>query len=439
MIAAEVNKAIDFSTRKVGDTPTDANQLTPKAYVDAAVSSLLALSVVTTKGDLIVGSIAGGVARLGVGTDTFVLTSDSTKPLGIAWEVIPSVAGTTVAVYGDGSDGVITLNGSTNYAAASIISTNTYLQTRDIYATVFTANNATSLRPSQYRIFASSVATINGASVVTKGNNATANVGGTSILAGYFPSVAAGADGGSAGAGGNNGAGQPGGAGVTGTSLIHSIGGNGVVSRSGTSTQGGAANANQGGIGGAAGGAGTASVSSIRPIAIWGAQYMLDVDSNGATAKLTGSAGSASGPGGGGGGSGSGTQLGGNGGAGGAAGSNGGFIAIYSPVIQLTAGSTIDVRGGNGGVGGNGITPTVTSASQGGGGAGANGGSGASGGYVILAYNTLVNSGSILTAAGTGGVGGTGAAGVNGGGTGGNGVAGFDGNPGSVLTFQIMK
>lgn len=44
MIDAAVKKAVDFSTRKLGDTPTDVLQLTPKGYVDNLSSLTIASS-----------------------------------------------------------------------------------------------------------------------------------------------------------------------------------------------------------------------------------------------------------------------------------------------------------------------------------------------------------------------------------------------------------
>ena len=42
-------------------------------------------TLIDAKGDLIVGSADNTAARLAVGTDTFVLTADSTQATGVKW------------------------------------------------------------------------------------------------------------------------------------------------------------------------------------------------------------------------------------------------------------------------------------------------------------------------------------------------------------------
>jgi hypothetical protein len=59
---------------------------TGTATADAAIPK----STVTSKGDLLVGTASGVVARQGVGTDGFVLTADSTLTNGIKWSTAAS-------------------------------------------------------------------------------------------------------------------------------------------------------------------------------------------------------------------------------------------------------------------------------------------------------------------------------------------------------------
>lgn len=63
MINHAVLKAVGFATRKRGDTPTDATQLTPQGYVNMNGS--------------VAGRPTGSVANIG----QFYLSTDTTKPM----------------------------------------------------------------------------------------------------------------------------------------------------------------------------------------------------------------------------------------------------------------------------------------------------------------------------------------------------------------------
>lgn len=92
-----------LSTANNAQTAANTAQATADAKIDKAV--------VTTKGDLLVGSGASTVGRLGVGTDGQVLTADSAQTLGVAWK-------TSSDAYVYSSDYGAVFDGATDDAAA---------------------------------------------------------------------------------------------------------------------------------------------------------------------------------------------------------------------------------------------------------------------------------------------------------------------------------
>jgi hypothetical protein len=79
-------------------------------------------SIVDVKGDLIVATAADAVARLAAGTNTYVLTADSTEATGLIWaapttgDITGVTAGTNIS--GGGTSGTVTVNLAIDAAVA---------------------------------------------------------------------------------------------------------------------------------------------------------------------------------------------------------------------------------------------------------------------------------------------------------------------------------
>lgn len=293
-------------------------------------------------------------------------TPSSTNKFATEEYVSSSVAG-----FGDGSDGDVTISSPTTLS-------------RDMYYDDLTVNDV--LTTAGWRIFVKGTLSGSGtikwgvptaggnggnASGETQGSGGTAGgAGGTGPLVNTAGKAGA--------AGGSGGAGSAGSAGDAKDPSIGVAGVAGGAGAAGSGTSAGAAGA---------GGAVTAPNSTFG-VMKWRTYDLLDIDSDFTIDRILGSAGAGSGGGGGGN-----SGGGGSGGGGGGSGASGGIVFIAANIWAGTFG--INVAGANGGNGGTGT----------GGGGNGGGGAGGSGGVTIAIYRTKTWSGSYTLTGGTGGTG----------------------------------
>jgi len=340
----------------------------------------------------------GLLQKLPGGTTNFLRADGSFADPGV-----PAGSSFNEAVYGDGSDGDVTISGNTSLS-------------RDMYYNNLTVNTGVVLTSNGCRIFVKGTLTLTGTAKIAYSNVAAGNGGNGTGAAG--------------GAAGNAGAQLVGSASSTlpnGTvGLVGKIGGfntNGISGANGSVSQMNVQHSNgsvggQGGTrsGGNGGSGGTADYTlADKPIAypqcIWIRTISAAINLN----VILGTAPSS--------GSGGGEGANGGGGSGGSGGS-GGPVVVVARII--TGSGTIEAKGGAGGNGGNGFGTGNT-----GGGAGGNGGAG---GWITLIYSDNTGwSGSCIVTGGTGGTGGAGGTG----GTGLPGANGSNGPAGIVKTYRI--
>ena len=92
----------DDYTASTGSSITGISALTAGDIVEVlswtpySVANALTVSTIDAKGDLLVGTASDTIGRLAVGTDTYVLTADSTQTGGIKWSA-PAVSGATLS------------------------------------------------------------------------------------------------------------------------------------------------------------------------------------------------------------------------------------------------------------------------------------------------------------------------------------------------------
>lgn len=95
----------------ISGTAASGNVLTASGAGAAAWAAPSFTNPMTTKGDVIVGGTSGVPARLGVGTDTYVLTADSTQTDGIKWAAGGGGGGSGDAILGQSGVGGARISG----------------------------------------------------------------------------------------------------------------------------------------------------------------------------------------------------------------------------------------------------------------------------------------------------------------------------------------
>jgi hypothetical protein len=178
-----------------------------------------------------------GTGRVGIGNTNPLYTLDVTGDGRFTSSLTASnLSGTNTgdsydSVFGDGSDGYVSLDGSLYPDFATYnSSTTTYTLTRDVYAGFFIQQSGVILETAGYRIFCATTFTNNG-TIRNNGNNASGITGGTGATAGFFKA------GGTGAAGLGTGATGLGTAQAAITGLVGGIGGQGAGGRSGVTAQ----------------------------------------------------------------------------------------------------------------------------------------------------------------------------------------------------------
>ena len=402
-------------------------------YSDAGGWLANALGISRATGDVSIPAVLNAsrfVSNVATGTQPYVCTS-TTVNTNLNADMLDGKHWSDLTggkyVYGDGSDGTVTL------AVDTVLS-------RDMYYGALTVNAGVHLDTNGWRVFVLNTLTNNG-HIHVDGNAGSAGVnggigttqahgdggaGGAARTANSIPGSLAGAIGGAGGDGSvGSGAGSDGFVSPAGNAETASIGG--VAGPDGINgADGGSTTSYVGGIGGPGGLGGT--VTQLGERMRNGVELVLWKVWHGATMYSPGYNAGSGGSGGGGGGAGENPgDTGGGGAGGGGDGGNGGcMLLVARTIVNSGTISAVGGAGGNGGVGGNAVGTEC------GGGGGGTGGIGGSGGVVVVITQALTGNNPVVTG-GSGGNGGNGGMGQGAGASGANGDAGGSGNDGAYI------
>lgn len=347
----------------------------------------------------------------------YVGASISAARVGNKITVTSNVTQAGAVQFGDGSDGVVDMDGTNTFPAFATKVGSLYKLTRPLYASTLKITGTGQLDSNMFHIHCT----------VDYGPNNTSATGGD-----IFCRAPDGNPGGTSGTGGSGTAAvfTQGSLGLT-TGGTGGAGGAGNVGNGTNGTQGNSYTANNGGsvlVGGAGGGAAPrtggngGAPRAANPLWFRRPDYLLGTRNTGGALNLING-----GSGGSGGGGGAGNGVASKGPGGGSGGGGGGVIWMAARNIVRNGARTI--LSATGAVGGQaGVPPAVIDIG------GAGGGSGGGGGLIHLIYASVSGSaGSIVDA--SGGLGGTGSTAF--GGTGVNGSGGSGGNGGLILAFDL--
>lgn len=186
-------KNLAVTAAKLAAGAVTAAKLGAEAVGTAALAALSVTTAKIAEGAITAAKIAAGAVETGA------LAAESVTRPKLAKSAVPN------PLYGDGSDGVVTFNGTNEYTSFAERSGTTYTLKRDVYATVLTVGSGVTILNHGYVMYGGEEINIAGTVKNDGGNGAAAGGAGTSGAAGTTGEMGGGGIGG-------NGTGSPTGA-----------------------------------------------------------------------------------------------------------------------------------------------------------------------------------------------------------------------------------